>query len=241
MAEDICIDIGYESMNANEFPSIINEAFRLDRRISLMGLKVSKLDYITGHRRKTQPKIRCRNRKQNFITLKPTLPSSSQERKLLVMLMMVLGKTNELPEMSVNVFYKDASKGAISTKHKRGAIQTKFDDALNNDELFEQLKVSFNEYEDEDLTKIQNDLIALAVNNRIERDVAIQYCHYTNTTHEDLWCEFIDLKEDEQQYRDDLPQELNLPPMPFEEYMEAIEDILAVLCEDCLESTTSKN
>ena len=234
MAEDIHLDIDYDSMRANDHLGIIREAFRLRGRIELIGLKVSKIHFKYGQRVETKPKISCRNRKQDFIIIQLGKVKSAQEGKVLVMLLMALGKVCDLPQLSVDVLFKDSSNQAISTKHKRGTLQAKFEKELLNENLMNQLSLSSNDGQNPNLTRIQSDLIVLTVNGRIGEDAATQYCEATNTTHEELWYSFIELRDNLGYLPEEVPQELVLPSVPFEEYIEAIDSIYDGLCDECL-------
>ena len=92
MADDIHIDTDFDSIYVNRPASIISEAYRLNQRIELMGLKLISLNYMSGDDRKTQPKINCRNDKQDFSILRPPSPDSRANRQALVMLFLALGK-----------------------------------------------------------------------------------------------------------------------------------------------------
>ena len=235
MAEDILFDIDYDSIKANEHSLIIREAFRLKQRIELIGMKVSKVDYKYGQYNETNPKINCRNRKQNFITICPKKPTNPQEGKILVMVLMALGKVCNLPALSVDVLFKGSKNEAISSKHKRGAMQAKFEKTLMNEELMKQLSASSSQQEISGITKIQNDLIILASNGCISQDAAIQYCEVVGISHEELWYSFIELRDEMGLLSEQVPQELRLPAIPFEEYIMAIDSLADGLCEECLE------
>ena len=239
MVADIHLGIDYDSMKANDHLGIIREAFRLREQIELIGLKVSKIHFKYGQRVETKPKINCRNSNQDFIVIQLGKVKSAQEGKVLVMLLMALGKVCNLPDLSVDVLFKDSSNQAISTKHKRGALQAKFEKTLLNEKMMEQLSLSSSNIQIPNLTKIQSDLIVLAVNGQIGEDTATQYCEATNTTHEDLWYSFIHLRDGLGYLPEQVPQVLVLPPVPFEEYIEEIDSIYDGLCDVCLNDRES--
>ena len=230
MTDDIHIDIDFGSIYVDRPASIISEAFRLKQRIELMGLKVSSLNYKSGDNRKTQPKINCRNNKQDFIILKSLAPESRANRQALVMLFLALGKICEIHERNVDVFYMGQNqKTTFSSKHKRGTSQEKFQSSLNNDQLLKQLRVPFEKSQSDNMTNIESDLLNLSVNNRISLDVAVQYCHSTGISYEELYNAFTELKYNLSINSAKLPRILELPPVPFEEHMEAIDSVIDVL------------
>tara|TARA_B100001750_G_scaffold205236_1_gene182153 strand:- start:690 stop:1466 length:777 start_codon:yes stop_codon:yes gene_type:complete len=227
MAEDIHIDIDFDSMYVDRPASIISEAYSLKQRIELMGLKVSSLNYMSGDIRKKQPKINCRNTKQDFIVLLPHSPDSRPNRQALVMLFLALGKICGIHARNVDVFYKGHDqKTTFSSKHKRGPSQEKFEKSLNNDQLLNQLRAPFERSQSVNLTKIESDLLNLSVNNRISQDVAVQYCYSTGISHQELYFEFSELKYNDSISPARLPRVLELPAVPFDVHMGEINSII---------------
>jgi hypothetical protein len=227
MADDIHIDTDFDSIYVNRPASIISEAYRLNQRIELMGLKLISLNYMSGDDRKTQPKINCRNDKQDFIILRPPSPDSRANRQALVMLFLALGKICGIHDRHVDVFYMGQNqKTTFSSKHKRGASQEKFQKSLNNDQLMKQLRAPFEKSQYDNLTKTESDLLNLSVNNRISLDVAVQYCHSTGISHEELYDAFTELKYNVSISPAKLPRDLELPTVSFEEHMEAINSVI---------------
>jgi len=226
MADDIEIEIDFDLMYVDRHATIILEAYRLKQRIDLLGLRVSGISYRTGESMKTLPRINCRNKRQDFIILKPRPPDSRADRRALVMLFLALGKICEIHASNVDVFYGDrGQKPSISSKHKRGTLQRKFEKSLNNETLLSQIGARFKELHYDNLTDIENDLLKLTVNNRISEDVAVQYCQSTGISHEDLHNAFIGLQFGKSISQEEMPRGLELPPVPFAEHMEKIEDL----------------
>ena len=227
MAEDIKIDIDFDSMYVDRPTSIISEAYRLKKRIELMGLKIASLKYTSANHIQKQPKINCRNTSNDFIILLPDSPDSGSKRNALVMLFFALGKICGIPAKNVDVFYKGhGSKNSFSSKHKRGPSQEKFEKFLKNDQLLDQLRVSFEGSQSANLTEIESDLLNLAVNNRISQDAAVQYCNSTGISHKELYYIFSELKYNDSISPTRLPRVLELPDVPFDVHMGEINSII---------------
>ena len=226
MSEDVGIDIDYEVMKADSHSSIILEAFRVKNRIALLGLRVSSISYKDGDILGTAAKINCRNNKQDFIELLPERPANKSEKRTLAMLLMSLGKICDLHPRNVDIFYKGKTQDSIiTTKHKRGEGQEKFEKSLNNKKLMNQLGRRSRKGK-KNLSQIENDLLNLTVNNRINRDVAMQYCESRGVSYDEIYHTFIELHFNQEISPKDLPTDLDLPDIPFAQHAEEVNAII---------------